>query len=247
MQTKLIFLLFTSGLCKDLEPCNQVEDEILCKSNEDYRLDYPPDPWPAMIQPVVRIQEIIEVNENKQSLTILMKVIQEWIDPTLNVKNPQDVWYKVPKSAKLERYDFWFPILYFNKALSIRKVSTLGKDKIHDFWFKATEKRLWYSEDLEVTFACEMNFADFPIDKHICNFTFGDNEMTKSRIVYNQSVIEHDFENISNYGQVLKIKDTTTPFNFKISLLKPFYGRSVGYIEPFSFTGMMIEMRRKGT
>ena len=246
MEIRFIFLFVTSIACKDLELCKDVEDEILCKLNEDYRLDYPPDPWPAKIQPVVRINEVIEVNENKQSLTILMKVIQEWIDPTLNVKNPQNIWYKVPKSAKLERYDFWFPILYFNKVLSIQKVSTLGKDKIHDFWFKAAEKRLWYSEDLEVTFACEMKFSDFPIDKHICNFTFGDNEMTKSRIEYNRSVVEHDFKNISNYNEPLHIKDSTTPFNFKISLIKPFYGKSVGYIEPFSFTGMTIEMKRKG-
>ena len=242
---KILFgtmLMASIASASTIQLCDNVEDEILCKISQDYDSIYPPKPYPATIYPIVRIDEVTNVDENKQFISVLVKVIQEWYDPTLKVKNPQDEWYKIPKK---DIDSLWRPIVYFSKAGAVQKISTLGKDNINDFWFKVSENKLWYSEDLEVTFTCEMDFSSFPIDRHFCYFTMGDMEMSLTKIKYNQSIVEHDFSMIDDMDNWIEINDSNTPFDFKVSLVRPFTKKSVGYVHPFSFTGMSIELERK--
>ena len=78
-----------------LQLCNKVDDETFCKKYEAYNKDYPPKSGPTMVQPTINIKEITRMDEERQSLSILADIVQEWIDTNLTVKNPQENWYKV--------------------------------------------------------------------------------------------------------------------------------------------------------
>ena len=220
--------------------CKDAIDEDLCITSDDYEHDYPPMPGPALIQPTLKIIEITDTDEKRQSISILMEVIQEWFDPKIRIKNPKKEWYRI-------KYLFdivWHPNLYFNKVLSIKKIETLGKTTNRDLWIKTSEDKLWYRESLEVTFACEnITFSDFPIDQHECNFTFGETEHKFQRLQYNYTFFEYDFHVVDKKETSLYITDTTTPFDFELKMIEPFH-RSNSNGRDYHFTGISLKLKR---
>ena len=226
--------------CEYLPFCKDAKDEDLCRISEDYEKNYPPLPGPAMIHPTLKIIEITDTDEKRQSVSILMEIIQEWFDSKLKVKNPKKKWYEI-------KYSFdkvWHPNLYFNKVLSIKKIETVGKATNHALWVKTDEDKLWYRESLEVTFACEnTNFSDFPIDEHECNFTFGETEHEFQKLQYNYTSFEYDFKLIDIKGRSMPINDTTTPFDFELTIIEPFH-RINSNKNDYHFTGIKMKLKR---
>ena len=104
---------------------------------------------------------------------------------------------------------------------------------------------LYYRETLEVTFACEdIDFTRFPIDKHFCSLIFGDFEHMAHRLQYDYTEFEYDFFLVNDSLSTLSINDSTTPFDFTLSMIKPFTRENTKG-NTYYFTGINFNMTRK--
>ena len=238
----LAYLQLHPQLVQAFELCQIAKNETLCKLNEQYHIDYPPLPGPVVIQPFVSIIEITGANEERQSISILAEIIQEWNDPTLSMKGTKQTWYRI--NTFLD--SVWHPVLYFLKVLSIEKIQQLGKKTNYDLWIKPSENRLWYRETLEVTFACkEIDFSKFPFDQHQCDFNFGDGgEYGIEKMIYNFSYFSYDFNYIKQPNISLIILDSTTEFTYELQATQPFLKESILNIS-YQFTGIRLILKRK--
>ena len=225
-----------------LQLCNKVDDETFCKKYEAYNKDYPPKSGPIIVQPTVKIKEITRMNEERQSVSILADIVQEWIDTNLTVKNPQESWYKINDYDA----DVWISVIYIINVQEVKKITTVGTKTSSDLWIYPESSNLWFREIVEVTFACDIkDYSDFPIDKHFCNLVLQDRENSVNKMLFNQSKIEYDVHLLTNSLESLDITDTTTRYDFKLSPLEPFTKRSTRSSIAYHATGIKIQMRRK--
>ena len=237
----LIFINIIQSNCKKLELCSNAADETLCRISDKYQQDYPPEPLPVIIQPTVIIHDGTDVDEDRQTVTLICSIQLEWFNSNLSVKNPKtDGWYVITDDD-LELV--WYPKISFGNILKVEKIVTLGTKRNSYFWINAFENKLEYEEDLKLTFACDMDFKQFPIDVQSCGFTLGDLEWTTYSILFNQTKVWRNSYLIHNNKTSLYINDTTTPFNFKIDLKEPFRKDFLG--ENFDYTGFNITLTRK--
>ena len=58
----------------------------LCKESETYCPVCPPNPkdWPTKINPIIDFKDVLDVNEEKKSVTILINLIMIWNVTSLN-------------------------------------------------------------------------------------------------------------------------------------------------------------------
>ena len=86
----LIFCLYlVNG--RDLELCNVKTNKTkLCKKSGDYRPNLVPRPWPTMVTPYVDLKSVIDVNENKKTMTLYLYLVTYWFDHEISVNNPNE-------------------------------------------------------------------------------------------------------------------------------------------------------------
>ena len=86
---------FLSILCfylvngKDLDFCNTKTNLTkLCKKSGHYRPNLVPKPWPTMVTPYVDLKSVIDVDENKKTMTVYLYLVTYWFDQEISVNNP---------------------------------------------------------------------------------------------------------------------------------------------------------------
>ena len=86
----LIFYLYlVNG--KGLDFCNTNTNKTkLCKKYGDYRPNLVPKPWPTMVTLYVDLKSIIDVDENKKTLTLYLYLVTYWFDQEISVNNPNE-------------------------------------------------------------------------------------------------------------------------------------------------------------
>ena len=94
MEVLLVFLvsmalLFANGdilTCKD-----SVESKLCLKVDkiDDYITTKSPEPHPTLINITLTVSDVFDVNENKKTVTLVMKIVLEWFDFRLDVKRSQ--------------------------------------------------------------------------------------------------------------------------------------------------------------
>ena len=237
----IILVIPIVTVSSSLPLCPNAADGMLCKSSPDYENAFPPKPFPTLIHASTRIGTITNVNENEHSITIRLEIILEWINQHVTIKNPNSSWYEI----SLDNFsEVWNPNIYFDKVLKVTKISTFGKTQTFDFWLKPQENKMWYIEALEITFACELDFSEFPFDEHNCSFVMGDIENGIDWMMFNNSKFEYNGMIVEDYTSSFEMLDSTTPYRFKLSKLKDF--TKIRAPNTFHFIGIQVDMKRKG-
>ena len=92
--TILFLLKLDLALCESLlPPCSVekiTEDPYLCKLSNEHCSACPPKPWPAKVTPIVNIKDIVDLDKNKKSLTVVTEITLSWDDPNISVRTPND-------------------------------------------------------------------------------------------------------------------------------------------------------------
>ena len=83
-------------------------------------------------------------------------------------------------------------------------------------------QRLYYTEFIEVSVACEMHFNDFPKDKHSCDLIFGAYDFSSSTIMYTAPIVVYDSERIDQENEVLEVQSASSKYNIKIVQIQPY-------------------------
>ena len=77
---------------KDLDFCNTNPNITkLCKKFGDYRANLVPRPWPTIITPTVDLKSVIDVDENKKTMTLYLFIVTYWFDHEISVSKENSV------------------------------------------------------------------------------------------------------------------------------------------------------------
>ena len=244
----LLSLSILKAACNELKLpfCDQdIPNATICKVEEHYDPFIPPLPWPVLVKPTIFIKEISNVDVEAKSISLFLEIFVTWKEKRISVKNKK--WRKInPEEAD----HFWHPTLQFDRILQLQKLSIFGQPKFpFTFWINTDDNVLQYSEEIQITFTCPMDFSDFPFDAHFCHFTLGDYEYETEEVQFDWAKVTYTDENerillLVNPKDVIQINDTTTPFNFELSLLKPFTNKDLED-EVYSYSGFKIKLDRK--
>ena len=86
----LVSILSCNG---EITPCKDSVESKVCfivTTKDGYVPTKNPDPLPTLINVTVNINDIIDVNEEKKYVTLLMRITVEWYDFKLDVKRSND-------------------------------------------------------------------------------------------------------------------------------------------------------------
>ena len=115
---------------------------------------------------------------------------------------------------------FWHPHISFLHLLSIKRKVGLGYVDSREY--TAYDKHTFYmGEEVEITFACNFDFQNFPFDDHTCDLTYYDKLADVSKIILNSTdYVDYwgnSIESSQNKSR-LNITNTTTPYIISVEI-----------------------------
>jgi len=185
-----------SGLLDPLDPATLLSmnfDTNRCKPNSSYVWCLPKDynqekhpfsyyklenrslPWDYDFKFV--IDEISNINDKAQSMMISMYFAVSWTEPRLIINQSATEWTEertgpkdqVNESPETLKY-IWYPELEiygletFDRQRVLKEMSGVRIRK---------NKTINYELNVRITISCQMNFDDYPLDAHTCQFQVG--------------------------------------------------------------------------
>jgi len=169
------------------------EHNLRCKPNTSYVWCLPPDynqekhpfsyfhlvnkslPWDYEFRFV--IEEISNINDKAQTMSVSMYFAVSWLEPRLQINESAAEWYEdrtgpqdqVNESPDSLKY-IWYPELeiygleIFGRQRVLKEMSGVRIRK---------NKTINYELGVRITISCRMNFDDYPLDAHTCQFQVG--------------------------------------------------------------------------
>lgn len=115
--------------------------------------------------------------------------------------------------------DIWTPILHFDEALKIERLQSFGtKDGFtRSFWYHHPSL-IAIVETQSVTIPCDMNFKNFPFDKHICQLTL---RVVNGPIQFIKLAKPDVRDQYENEKKVIAIETSKLSFDVEISAEEP--------------------------
>ena len=155
----------------DLEPCNSTTSNEICYASDEYHSNAPSHS-PISVSASVDIKEIVDINEIKQTLTMLINFKVIWIDNRTNINKTDDM---EPVDITEHISNLWIPELFFSNSVHIETFKGLKADSMRQltYFYDLYGTYTWVLvliEPFTTEFACKMNFHDFPFDRHTCMF-----------------------------------------------------------------------------
>lgn len=192
----------TSGLLMDNNYCSPNRSYVWCLPR-DYNQEKHPFtyshltnkslPWRYDFKFVV--EEISNVNDKAQTMSISMYFGVSWLDPRLQINASAKEWTEVKTGPKNEvnvspeslRY-IWYP------ELEIYGLERFGRQRVLKEMSGVRIRRnktIHYELGVRVTVSCRMMFDDYPLDAHTCQFQVGSYYDTNKIVTCTSSYV-HD-------------------------------------------------------
>ena len=167
-----------------LLPCANVT-KYLCTVDNYYAEWKPPFSFTKLISKVdteFDLNHILNVNEEKHTITIFLRLKLRWTDPRVQwKKRPWENMLYHSLHLPVNYNEVWVPEVHFSNAMELEKVDAFRDSKLSSFIF-FDPYIFEYSESLRIKILCPMTFTDFPFDRQICicrmrNWIDNDNEV----------------------------------------------------------------------
>ena len=101
-------------------------------------------------------------------------------------------------------------------------------------------------EKFQLTFSCHFDFAEFPFDSHECPVEYGDGVLSQELMRFNTTMVVFGNLSTKSGGDPIILDNLPFPFEFQLVVLPTFESTNV-YNISFSYTGVVLKMRRKST
>jgi len=132
-------------------------------------------PWDYAFRFV--IEEISNINDKAQTMSISMYFAVSWLEPRLQINNSATEWTEdrtgplneVNESPEILKY-LWFP------ELEIYGLDTFGRQKVLKEMSGVRinkNKIITYELGVRITISCRMDFDNYPLDAQTCQFQVG--------------------------------------------------------------------------
>ena len=225
-------------------------DLPFCLSKEYSKEILPSRNLPINISVLAHLIDVIEVNDNEETVTLCMLLAVSWVDQGIELVHNSTAWSPDGKEAfHYSMYwldHIWKPDLdMLNvKKFNIRQI--MGAEQ--GFLTLSRDKRFWYEVPVEITLGCpKFNFGRYPFDEQTCNVYIGSFQYDSSKNVYHGKVV-YD----GNNQQILQyeVKDIKAiPFEEGFVHYKEYYVSDQGSIEyenvTYSHFGIEMMFRRR--
>ena len=171
------------------------EHSLICKKDRDFARCINPEyekhigPWryrhltnltlPWYIHYYFTIFDVLEVDDQKQTISLDMYMKIKWLEPRLSINTSSGIWNE--RAIKLDGEDyvsipledmkhFWIPDLEIAWLELYRTQNVLRETAS----FRTSENKLLrYIARVKVTISCQMNFEHYPFDSQLCRFRQG--------------------------------------------------------------------------
>ena len=150
-----------------LKLCSEPVDEIqLCKYQNEYRANDPPNPKPVILTPILTIQNVLNIDHDKKSITLYFTIELHWKESRLNVSTPEGItlksksgWYKIVNENKDH---VWVPELIFKDIFESKELTDWGKGGIKfDLVFQSKKHKMRFSKAMKITLKCDFHFENY--------------------------------------------------------------------------------------
>jgi len=204
----------------------------MCKKDKQFTWCLPPDynqekhpftffhlsnkslPWDYNFRFV--IEEISNINDKAQSMVISMYFAVAWEEPRMVINESAVEWRdartgptdEVNESPETLRY-IWYP------ELEIYGLETFGRQSVLKEMSGVRimkNKTINYELGVRITISCRMNFDDYPLDAHTCQFQVGSYYDTKETVTCKATHI-YDIRRQRSLQHFLTIEDLPEQFH----------------------------------
>ena len=220
----LLLVVNLSEASRKLPLCSETtKEEVLCSLVEDYNhLKVPEMPTEYISE--ITLRGVQEIDESKHRVTFSTEMGMRWEDKRLSISNSTDL--KQWKYSKVNHHmnDIWIPELYFPNTISLKKADAFkGKHYRNVFYLKYGDRNMILLSDvLLVTIECKMNFADFPFDQQLCEWSYRGYEHGTSELILKAPVLVSNEVKTYNYvpfNQSITFSSSGLPFD--VEMLAP--------------------------
>ena len=143
--------------------------------------------------------------------------------------------------TKKDIENIWHPTIEFGHLLRYEKIKVYGGSKSFSFWY-GKHWGNYYSEEFQLTFSCRFDFQNYPFDSHECHMEYGDDMWNTSYMTFNNSEIIYENKTHTFGGNPIIIHHL--PFEIELETLPSFKKVDPIYDNAYSYTGMVIKLRR---
>ena len=222
----------------ELQSCQSGTKHTGICVKSDYDVSKPPGK-PTEIDLTVDIQEIIAIDEKKQTITLLVQFHLVWIDPRLfgtNMDDSADSAVSAVNVVQLQ-HDIWVPEAYFSNSIEIKKLKGIKGDSWKRIYFVRhlnQELSLSYfgsnyenqsffllTDTIRSEFTCKMNFEKYPFDRQNCTMDFQlfDHEILEA--VFYRIILGIKSKMLEKESSIAVVKTSGLPFKVTVGAMKP--------------------------
>ena len=172
---------------------------ILSKNYSRDSVPYDIDGNPVKVVASCHLQNILDVNEEKQEISLEMSIRLHWTDPRIkpdeeHLQNTDSIGtYANVDSQTID--EIWFPDIYFPNAIDVRTPKFLRETSFLRIYRNSLLK---FSKRFNLDSNCKMEFHMFPLDVQVCDIkieTWGySNKQIDLRWKENSSTVIYDIK-----------------------------------------------------
>ena len=220
----LVLVVNLSEASRKLPLCSETtKEEVLCSLVEDYNhLKVPQKPTEYFSE--ITFRGVQEIDESRHRVTFISEMGMRWEDKRLSISNSTDLMQWKYTKVNHHMNDIWIPELYFPNTISLKKADAFkGKHYRNVFYLKYGDRNMILLSDvLLVTIECKMNFADFPFDQQLCEWSYRGYEHGTSELILKAPVLVSNEVKTYNYvplNQSITFSSSGLPFD--VEMLAP--------------------------
>ena len=226
--------------------CKDGIQSKVCTTQDEYIVENEPFPIPVQVNLTVNIIDILDVDEEAQTVTVQLKTRLNWIDDRLSVNRSEN---DISKNIEWFLIDWahlnsvWKPRIYLGNAVEIRNLESLGDNYsyLSHFWLYSVTHMMQYSEQFIAKISCTMKFQKFPFDNHTCEMQFINWVQSSFRVQINQPTILTYNPKLKNEIGGLKLNKSSSRISYQFEFASR---KSTQYIDMgFNYSMALIKMK----
>ena len=191
----------------------------LCKNQDNYMSSEFPQPLPCQVSTIIKIKQLLSVNEADETITIFIEFQSNWIDERVGIRrSPENIEQNVTWYPQDSLNRVWTPKIYFLNAINIKKLNTFGDHLTRSSSYLYPINKFIYNELMIIKLSCSMDFKRFPLDIQTCFFNFTSMSGAIDKILLPKPLLST--ENDNEPKDEIDLNSFTLPFQINMKAME---------------------------
>ena len=228
-------------VCSDTKSKNEI-----CSVKEGYEKRSPPSPdTPTEVELVFNLWQVLDVDEDKQIITMSTEVDAFWKDNRLSMSNGSTLkFFSVSDLVD----QLWIPEMTFPNTVKLEKAAGFEKQTLNSIQLinMPYMPNMAIINMLLIAFKCQMDFETFPFDHHHCEWQIRSYDKGINEVLFNfpslYTIVDGTYEEVPK-DETMKVNNSGLPFDVEVQALPPTEISAGG--SKFSMISIQIHLKRK--